>query len=408
MTDEAVQQAENVDIAIVGGGIVGLGLAVGLRDLDLNVLLLDRSSPQASSSSITPEQKLPYAPRVSAFTVSSMVFLADAGAWQHVNGDCSFRNMEVWDAEGTGRIRFEAAALHQDQLGVIVENHQVLEALTQVVTEQDNVQCCYGQSLQTLNRLDDETHELVLESGRSIRTRLVVGADGGASRVRELAGFRTRAWDYEQSAIVTTVTTAEPHESTAWQRFLPTGPLAFLPLPDTDGQHACSIVWSCRPGLADELMALDDKDFMQRLGEAFEYRLGDIQACNPRFRFPLRQQHAVDYVQPGIALVGDAAHTIHPLAGQGVNLGLQDVEVLLEVIGRALTRRRDFAHVQMLSAYQRRRKRGNLGMMATMEGFKRLFESDDLALRWLRNEGMNRLQGLPTLKNQIMKRAMGV
>jgi 2-octaprenylphenol hydroxylase len=248
---------------------------------------------------------------------------------------------------------------------------------------------------------------LHLDDGRSIRCELLVAADGALSRTRDLLGMRTREWDYGHRAIVTTAAFEHSHAFTAWQRFLPTGPLALLPLPG-DGERLCSIVWSIEESEAEELLDLDDTAFGAALTAASEGVLGNVQACAPRLAFPLRQRHAVDYVMPGAALVGDAAHTIHPLAGQGINLGLADVAVLAEEVERAVARGLAPGRDDVLRRYQRRRKGDNLRMMAAMDGFKRLFGANALPLRWLRNTGMRGVAAIPALKRRIIREAMGV
>ena len=187
-----------------------------------------------------------------------------------------------------------------------------------------------------------------------------------------------------------------------------TGPLAFLPLPGEDGRHYCSIVWSLREALVDDLLALDSPAFCGALEQAFEGRLGRVLDCAPRFAFPLRQRHAIDYVQAGVALVGDAAHTIHPLAGQGINLGLQDVDVLAQEVLAGHARGLNPGQLALLRRYQRRRKGENLLMMAAMDGFKALFEQQALPLRWLRNAGMRGVGRIGPLKQQLIRHAMGV
>ena len=224
-----------------------------------------------------------------------------------------------------------------------------------------------------------------------------------------MAGISHQEKSYQQSAIVTTVKTEQAHQHTAWQRFLETGPLAFLPLRSCEGDdHSCSIVWSLDDEELDAKMALDDKAFASALARAFEHRLGDIIAVDKRFAFPLRQRHADLYVQPGLALVGDAAHTIHPLAGQGVNLGLMDAAVLTEELIRACQRQLELGELSVLQRYQRRRRGDNALMMGTMSGFKLLFGEPALPVRWLRNTGMNWLNELSPVKNRVAANAMGL
>ena len=250
--------------------------------------------------------------------------------------------------------------------------------------------------------------ELLLDSGKTIEASLLVGADGALSRVREMFDFKTREWDYGHHALVCTVQTAEEHQATAWQRFLPTGPLAFLPLPGTSDQHYCSIVWSLTDDRAAEVLALDDDAFCTQLSRVFEGNLGGVIGASARAAFPLRQRHAVDYIQPGVALVADAAHTIHPLAGQGINLGLQDVAALAEELLAAHAKGLEPGQLDVLGRYQRRRKGENLLMMAAMDGFKRLFEQKALPLRWLRNAGMRGVAQVGPLKTKLMRQAMGI
>ena len=226
--------------------------------------------------------------------------------------------------------------------------------------------------------------------------------------MRRLAGCATREWDYLHHATVTSVRCERPHQATAWQRFTDDGPLAFLPLARQGDEHWCSIVWSTVPAEAERLMALDDEAFRHELGKAFEWRLGQDTAVDPRICIPLRQRHAKRYVESGLALIGDAAHSIHPLAGQGVNLGFLDAAVLAEVLLHALQRGEQANDVRVLSRYERRRMPHNLAMMAAMEGFERLFQADPLPLRLLRNSGLNWVDELPDAKALFVRRALGL
>ena len=296
-------------------------------------------------------------------------------------------------------------------LGHIVENSITSSALVECLQHQSNIEVIAPAKLQGVSSTAATPYgyTLTLDDGRVLQSALVVAADGANSKVRRLLDIEMREWDYDHQAIVCTVATEKSHQHTARQRFLPEGPLAFLPLADaSNGQQYCSIVWSAIPEYAEELMQMDDQHFSAALGRAFEHTLGDITSVSRRLSFPLRQRHAVDYVKPGLALVGDAAHTIHPLAGQGVNLGLMDVKVLSEELLRARRRQLDIGSQLVLGRYQRRRKAANLGMMAGMEGFKRLFERPSLPVRWARNTGMRWLDKALPLKHQVMRRAMGL
>ena len=236
-----------------------------------------------------------------------------------------------------------------------------------------------------------------------MRARLLVGADGAQSRVRHFARVQARGWPYDQQALVATVATERSHRETAWQRFLPNGPLAFLPL--HDGRS--SIVWSTTPEQARQLLAEDEESFCRQLEQAFAATLGRIESCGERAAFPLRLQYVDSYVQPGLALIGDAAHTVHPLAGQGVNLGILDAASLAEVLLEARAQGKDIAALKVLRRYERWRKGHNLMMMAAMDGFKRLFGATWEPLRWMRNAGLNLTNALPPVKQLIMNQAMG-
>ena len=412
-------QQIQVDILIAGGGPTGLALACALAGNGLDILLVDAGKEGISFDAFAAQAEQPhFDTRVSALTVTSQQFLESLDIWDKIANTriCPYHEMQVWDGEGTGSIHFTAADIHADCLGHIVENNLVAAALMQRASAQSGLTLKHEDQV---TRIDFEatrtpTARVVarLASGADVTARLLVGADGANSFVRQQCGFNTREWEYGHQAIVTTVKTALPHQFTAWQRFMHTGPLAFLPLylpgADPGDQRYCSIVWSCVTEGADGIMALDDAAFRHRLGAAFEFRLGEIQESDKRLSFPLWQRHATDYVQANMALVGDAAHTIHPLAGQGVNLGFADVQALSVVIREALGRGEDFASHQVLSRYQRRRKAANLGMMAAMEGFKHLFGSDDLALTWLRNAGLRLTDQAPLVKQRLIRQAMGL
>ncbi len=400
-------QSQEFDILIVGGGMAGAALAcaLGQAATGWRIGLID---PQTGAPAVVPgpRQFQDVDLRVSALTQASEQFLQAVGAWELMRqqGISPYRGMCVWDADGTGEIAFDAADLHESVLGHIVENRVTLGALWARLAELP-VEVLSGRVSRV--RRQEDYSQLILDDDRILSARLVVAADGADSPMRRLAQIPTREWDYEQQAIVATVTTEQSNQRVAWQRFLPTGPLAFLPLDLAGNAPSSSIVWSTSPEQAQALMALDDQAFCQALSTALEQRLGRVTRVSRRASFPLRQRHAKDYVRPGLALVADAAHTIHPLAGQGINLGFLDVAVLADELLRAQERGTDFADHNVLRRYQRRRIGHNLAMMAAMEGFKRLFGADPLPLRWIRNTGMRWLNGQGLLKNQVAALAMG-
>jgi len=393
------------DLIIVGAGMVGSALALALQNSGLQILLLD-----GGPLSVKPfDQSAAFEPRVSALSAASQRILERLGAWDGIAArrTSPYGEMQVWDGSGTGQVHFSAASVHAEVLGHIVENRVVQDGLLDALYEAD-LGLLPGARLEQLRRSGDDWL-LTLTDGRELRAPLVIAADGANSAVRRLAGCATREWDYLHHAIVTSVRCRKPHQQTAWQRFTDDGPLAFLPLAKADdAEHWCSIVWSTTPAEAKRLMALDDAAFCHELGKAFEWRLGEVLESDPRHCIPLRQRHAKRYVEPGLALIGDAAHTIHPLAGQGVNLGFLDAAVLAEVLLHALERGENLADSKVLGRFERRRMPHNLAMMAAMEGFERLFQADPLPLRWLRNSGLNLVDGANEAKALFVRQALGL
>ena len=392
------------DLIIVGAGMVGSALALALEHSGLEILVVD-----GGPLSVRPfAAEGAFEPRVSALSAASQRILERLGVWDGIAARrvSPYRDMRVWDGSGTGSVHFSAASVHAEVLGHIVENRVVQDALLDRLHD-SQIGLLGSARLEQLRRSGDGWL-LTLADGRELRAPLLVAADGANSAVRRLAGCATREWDYLHHAIVTSVRCERAHQATAWQRFTDDGPLAFLPLARQGDEHWCSIVWSTVPAEAERLMALDDEAFRHELGKAFEWRLGQVTAVDPRLCIPLRQRHAKRYVESGLALIGDAAHSIHPLAGQGVNLGFLDAAVLAEVLLHALQRGEQANDVRVLSRYERRRMPHNLAMMAAMEGFERLFQADPLPLRWARNAGLNWVDGLPEAKSLFVRQALGL
>ncbi len=395
------------DVLIVGGGMVGLTLACALGDSPLRVGLIESRTPQRE---LVLDENTPFDPRVSALTLASRNLYANLGVWDHLAEyrHCPFQGMHVWDAEGTGEISFAAAEQGQQWLGYIVENPVTEVLLWRRVAEFTNIEVLAPAQVQSLES-QPSGYAVVRDGGESLATRLLVGADGGQSGIRTLAGIAVAEADYDQQAIVTTVRVAQPHRAIAWQRFLPSGPLAFLPLLTGGGDdHHCSIVWSLDTAAAEHYLACADDEFRVALARAFEYRLGEVETVARRHSFALHQRHARSYHRPGLALVGDAAHTIHPLAGQGVNLGLMDAAVLAEEVLRARERGLAPGEASVLARYERRRRGENLLMLKAVGGFKQLFGQTALPIRWARGAGMSLLNHVLPLKNQLASRAMGL
>ncbi|MBV1874331.1 MAG: UbiH/UbiF/VisC/COQ6 family ubiquinone biosynthesis hydroxylase [Gammaproteobacteria bacterium] len=395
------------DILINGGGMVGATLACALMQSasasQLKVGIVE-------GETLTPLQTEDWGIRVSAITLASQTLFESLAVWPLIlaNRASPFDGMSVWDAEGTGSIQFHARDLGEPTLGHIVENRVIQEALYQRLAEL-NFQHWFCPDKLVYCEPVAAGWQLELESGTRLTTRLLIGADGALSKVRELAQFKLASEAYGHSGIVTTIKTEKPNAGVARQRFLNSGPLAFLPLKGRSGdRHCCSIVWSLDTEKAEEMMALDDAAFALALGEASEFCLGKVESIGRRISFPFYERHAEQYVQEGVALCGDAAHTIHPLAGQGVNLGLMDAAVLAEELDRAVLRGADLGSTSILRRYERRRRGANSLMMHSMRGFKELFGTDQLALRWLRNTGMSWMNDVLPIKNKIMSHAMGL
>ena len=319
--------------------------------------------------------------------------------------------MHVWDENGTAAIDFDSAELYQDELGYIVENQSIVSALHQALEGQENVSPFYGGTVSKITPLagPGNIHSVQLSGGDTIECSLLVAADGANSRVRNWLNVATREWDYQHNAIVATIKTETPHQYTAWQRFSESGPIAFLPLQDVNESGLfCSIVWSQTPERATELMSLNEDDFCKALARETEHILGAVVDVSKRYSIPLRQRHAKDYTKPGLVLIGDAAHTIHPLAGQGVNLGFKDVNTLSKLLNEAGLKELAPDSELYLKRFQRERQGDNLLMMGAMEGFKRLFASPDPLVRLLRNTGLDFVNKQGFIKQQLAKHAMGL
>ena len=397
----------DVDVIVAGGGMVGACLAALCAQVGgqqaLRVAVIEPKPPAA----FDPSSEV--ALRVSAVSRASQRILQAAGAWLLISRERvgPYREMRIWDAgdalSAGGGIHFDSAEIGESDLGHIIENNLMQWALWECLAGLKNVELINKVALESLEFSDDAV-TAELNNGRVLTARLIVGADGARSRVRELAGIETRGWGYDQKAVVAHVKTEAAHGETAWQRFLSTGPLAFLPL--ADGRS--SIVWSTTLAQADELLALDPDAFNSEVTRASDRVLGKVVDSGQRAAFPLRLQHATRYTCPRCALIGDAAHAVHPLAGQGVNLGYLDAAALTEVVVAAQTAGHDPGDHPVLRRYERWRKGENLFSMATMDGFKRLFGNSSVTVGYGRRAGLRLVNRATPLKNLFMRRAMGL
>lgn len=388
----------NYDVVIVGAGMVGATLACALASSRLRIALLDARCPQQRWADDS------YDIRVSAITHASQSLLQDLQIWPYIEAQrlSPYRDMHVWDASGNGQVHFDSAELGEADLGHIIENRVIVKALHQRLALFDNIRLLCPVEMKKLDIGEDRAC-LTLVDETQIQARLIVAADGGRSWIRKQAGMGVHGWDYDQSALVTWVKTERDHQQTAWQRFQPDGPLAFLPL--TEGHS--SIVWSTTHDHASALLALGEAAFAEELAINFEQRLGRIEKIGPRAVFPLRYFETLHYIQPRLALVGDAAHMMHPLAGQGVNLGMADAASLAEVLLDACGKHRDPGSYSVLRRYERWRRADNRAMLCSMDAFKLLFSSGSESICWLRNTGLNITDRMTPLKRAFMQRALG-
>lgn len=382
----------DTDVLIAGGGTVGLAAAAALSQAGFAVTLIERAAPPPAFNSSEVDL------RVYAISPASMRLLDGLGAWAAITQTRSspYRGMQVWHGDAKQALRFDA--LPDQPLGWIVE-HGLLNA---ALWSQGGDWQRLSDTAITEAQADEEGATVTLGDGRQLTARLLVVADGPDSPLRAQLGIDSIGWDYAQRALVAHVATEKPHGGIARQRFLPSGPLALLPL--ADGR--CSIVWSCGAVLADELMALDDAAFALRLGTASGQVLGGISACTPRKSFPLRLKHVPEPVVPGAVVIGDAAHVVHPLAGQGVNLGLTDAAALAATLKAARDAGRGWWRTRTLQAYARQRRADTVEMLAMTDALSRAFNGDALLGRAL-GLGLSVVDRTGPLKQWFAARAAG-
>lgn len=391
---------QSVDVAIVGGGMVGLAVACGLQGSGLRVAVLEQALPQPVAADA------PHALRVSAINAGSEKLLTKLDVWSSITAHRAscYHGMEVWDKDSFGHIAFDDKSLGFGHLGHIVENAVIHEALWKKAQRSQDITLMAPAEVQQVAWGENDAF-LTLKDGNMLTARLVVGADGANSWLRSKADIPLTFWDYRHHALVATIRTAEPHDAVARQVFHGEGILAFLPLSDP---HLCSIVWSLSPQDAEQMQQADEQAFAKALNIAFDNRLGLCQLESERQVYPLTGRYARQFAAHRLALVGDAAHTIHPLAGQGVNLGFMDAAELIDELRRLHAQGKDIGQHFYLRRYERSRKHSAALMLAGMQGFRELFAGENPAKKLLRDIGLKLADTLPGVKPQLIRQAMGL
>lgn len=386
------------DAVVVGGGMVGAAAALGLAQQGFSVALIENQSPAEFDASA------PVDLRISAIGCASVRFLKKLGAWPAIEQmrSAPYRRLETWENDGS-KVVFDAASLGLPELGFMVENRVLQLALWQQFASLPNLTCFCPSKLRHLLQHEDKSWSLQLTTGEVVKGRLVIAADGANSLVRQLAGIGVDGWQYRQNCMLINVETSSPDQDTTWQQFFPSGPRAFLPL----FGHNASLVWYDSPQRIRYLQSLNMKQLTDEVKKAFPARLGEVKALASG-AFPLVRRHAQRYVLPGLALVGDAAHTINPLAGQGVNLGYRDVEALLDVLVKARERDEQWAEERVLLRYQRQRRLDNLLMQSGMDLFYTAFSNDLPPVKILRNLALMTAQRAGAVKTKALKYALGI
>ena len=382
-----------VDIAVIGGGMVGAAAALALAQSGFVVAVVEPSQPPALAD------VAPCETRVSALTLASQSFLAQLDVWQPLQawGVQPFTAMHVWSDDTTGEVVFRAEEAGVTALGWVIPNRAIQAVLWQALQTHPQVHCLPGRGLEAI-----EGEQVRLSDGSMVRARLLVGADGACSSVRALASIPLDTHEYGQAAIVGCLRTQQSHENACWQRYTADGPVAFLAMAD----HIISLAWYLPMDKLEWALSLSDEAFAAAVAQAAGYRLGEIEWVGERAGFPLVRRHAQRYFKGNVVLVGDAAHTIHPQAGQGVNLGFLDVMALREVLNSARQAGMDWAAEAVLRRYQRRRYGDNLLVQRAMDGFDALFAHDLPWKRPLRQGTLTLGRLLPPARHLLMDLAL--
>jgi len=393
-------QALHTEVAIAGGGLVGGTLACALAGQGIKTVLIDRLDPTIATAPS-------FDGRASAVALSARRFLDAIGVWDHVAAHEPIREIRVSDGNSPFFLHYDHAEIGDDPLGSMAENrHLRLAIAARMRGLSDALTVVTPAGVAGMTQSADRI-TLTLDDGRTVTAALAISAEGRNARLRDLAGIKVTGWSYPQIAIVATIGHERPHDGIAHERFLPAGPFAILPLPDDAGVHRSSLVWTERAETAASYLALPEEDFLAEIGERVGGFLGELSLIGPRFSHPLGLQFAARYNAGRLVLAGDAAHGIHPIAGQGVNLGFRDAAALTEIIVDAKRLGLDLAHPEGIARYQRWRRADNLVMAGVTDVLNRLFSNDVAPVRLARDVGLGIVNRIPPLKRLLMRHAMG-
>ncbi|MDB2683193.1 UbiH/UbiF/VisC/COQ6 family ubiquinone biosynthesis hydroxylase [Alphaproteobacteria bacterium] len=393
------QNDTHFDVLIVGGGLAGLSLSCLLGKTGMRVGCIDAQDPKTQMKADE---------RTTAISYGSQKILDDAGIWNHIGKNiCPIEDIEILDGNSPTLLEFLSRDIGREAFGWITDNRDLRAAMAKQIKSLKNVQHIAPAKVQDFE-ITDEQASVILEEGKILTAQLIVGADGRNSFTREWMDVPTRQWSYNQRAMVCIAGHENPHGNVAVEHFWPEGPFAILPMcDDNKGNHRSSIVFTEHGPERDSLTKLSDQDFTLALAARFPERYGNIKLMSKRFAYPLGLVHAADYIKPRMALIADAAHGIHPIAGQGLNLGFRDIKALASLVSKAHESGEDLGNQDLLQTYQRKRRIDNMAMVAATDGLNRLFSNNMKSLGFLRKIGLKAVAKIPPAKRFFMKQAMG-
>lgn len=391
------------DVIIIGGGLAGLSLSCLLGQIKgLRVACIDRDAPQ---------DQLAMDERTTAISYGSAQILKRAEVWDDLEREgCPIEDIEILDGNSPVLLQFLSTEVEDKAFGWIISNHHIRTTLMNKMNDLNTVDHLAPERVAGFE-VNDENATVKLENGQKLSAKLVIGADGRMSSVRDFMDVDVRGWNYNQSAVVCFISHEHPHYNKAVEHFWPEGPFAILPMKDMDcGAHRSSLVFTehRKRKNAPSLMDLNDDEFLVEVRKRFPENYGNVEVIdNKRKSYPLSLTHAAEYVAPRMVLVGDAAHGIHPIAGQGLNLGFRDLACITDLIEKAVQSKQDIGAFDLLQTYQRRRRPDNMAMVAVTDGLVRLFSNDLSAVKFLRRKGLRAVSKISKAKKFFMRRAMG-